>query len=90
MRLFNCLRSLFMRAEDVSAACLLLVYPIALLATVWIYPVWERYGIRFQVLCNSALVAMAVVLCSADAMKRFSTWFFALDLFTCSLCGSLG
>ena len=75
MMFFSRCRYLFARAEDVSAACLLLIYPIALLATVWIYPVWERYGIRFQVLCNSALVAMAVVLCSADAFKRFSIWF---------------
>ena len=75
MTLLRRIRVLFVRAEDLSAACLLLIYPIAVLATVWIYPVWERYGIRFQVLCNSALVAMAVILCSADALKRFSRWF---------------
>ena len=75
MMLLSRFRALFVRAEDVSAACLLLVYPIALLATVWVYPVWERYGIRFQVLCNSALIAMAVIVCSANALSRFSKWF---------------
>ena len=72
---FSHIRNLFHRAEDVSAAVLLLVYPCCLLATSAIYPVWERHGLRFQVLCNSALVAFAIIICSKSALSRFIVWF---------------
>ena len=75
MMLLSRFRALFVRAEDVSAACLLLVYPTSLLATAGIYPVWERYGIRFQILCNSALLAIAIIICSQTALSRFVVWF---------------
>ncbi len=75
MMILSRCRALFERAEDVSAACLLLIYPTALLATCWVYPTWERYGIRFQVLCNSTLLAMAIVICSRSALNRFVVWF---------------
>ena len=73
-------RSLFCRVEDISAACLLLAYPLALLGTSWLYPVWERYGVRFQVLCISVLVSMAFIICSRNALERFSAWFWRSPL----------
>ena len=77
-------RALFVRAEDVSAVCLLLVYPIVMLATSWIYPIWERYGMRFQVLCNSTLLAMVIIVCSKSALNRFVVCF-RRSFFVCLL-----
>ena len=74
-KLFNFLSFSGLTSEDIAARIYLFVYPTCLLFSSGYFPFWQRYGFRWQVLCISPLICMALIIVSPAAWYRFCLWF---------------
>ena len=82
LRLFD-VRSL--SAEDLSVSMFILPYYFALLYGSFVYPHWDRFGLRVQILCVGVLAGIGVIVSSVSALRRFQLWFYESKIYRLSI-----
>ena len=68
----------FLRSsEEMALAVYVLAYPICLFLTIDLFPSFERFPVRWQVLCVSALLSLAIVVLNPRSCQSYWNWLVA-------------
>ena len=68
---------LFRSSEDIALAVYALAYPICLFLTIDLFPSFERFPVRWQVLCVSALLSLSIIVLNPRSCQRYWYWLLA-------------
>ena len=67
------------KAEDLAMFFFMVPYWLVLLYGSFVYPSWDRLGLRVQVLCIGIAIGIGVIISLPASIKRFSSWLLLSD-----------